>query len=95
MVFIVNNNKNGLTSKYRNSYNRIGIIKGGSYVSFSTIMYHEIREKKDFNPDHQSTIDVNQGYEDILPSPLFVTLENFKEQMAYLYENQFHTLNIR
>src|SRR5690606_3783431 len=39
-------------------------------------------------------IDVKQGYEDILPSPLFVTLKNFKEQMAYLYENGFHTLSL-
>lgn len=63
-------------------------------MSFSTIMYHEIREAKDFDPEHRSFIDVKEGYEDILPSPLFVTLEHFEGQMAYLYDNKFHTLTL-
>lgn len=63
-------------------------------MTFKTLMYHEIREEKMFNPDHKSHIDVQQDYEDILPSPLFVTLEQFEEQMAYLYEEGYHTLTM-
>lgn len=61
---------------------------------FSTLMYHEIRKKDEFNPEHPYHIEVKQGYEDILPSPLFVTLEYFQEQMTYLYEQQYHTLTL-
>jgi peptidoglycan/xylan/chitin deacetylase (PgdA/CDA1 family) len=57
-------------------------------------MYHEIREAAAFHPEHPSHIDVKQGYEDVLPPFLFVTLEHFEEQMAYLYDNGFHTLSL-
>lgn len=70
-------------------------MKGGTTMSFRTLMYHEIREKASFDPEHPSSIDVKQGYQDVLPSPLFVTLEHFEEQMAYLYHNHFHTLSLK
>lgn len=63
-------------------------------MSFSTLMYHEIREKANFDPNHPSSIEVKQDYADILPSFLFVTLEHFEEQMAYLNDNNYHTLSL-
>lgn len=63
-------------------------------MSFSTLMYHEIRERATFNEHHPSKIDVKQDYNDVLPAPLFVTKENFEEQMAYLYHNNYHTLTL-
>ena len=63
-------------------------------MSFSTLMYHEIRKEEEFNPEHPSSIDVGQHYHDILPSPLFVTLEHFEEQMSHLHEQGYHTLTL-
>lgn len=63
-------------------------------MSFSTLMYHEIREHSMLQPEQPSPIKVRQDYKDQLPSPLFVSLENFQAQMAYLYENKFHTLTL-
>jgi peptidoglycan/xylan/chitin deacetylase (PgdA/CDA1 family) len=57
-------------------------------------MYHEIRENAFFDPKHPSSIDVKQGYVDILPAPLFVTLEHFEDQMAYLRNNNYYTLTL-
>ena len=47
-----------------------------------------------FHPGQIHPIDVRQNYEDNLPPPLFVTLENFTTQMEYLYENHYHTLTL-
>lgn len=63
-------------------------------MSFSTLMYHEIREGDTFDENHPSAIDVKQDYNDVLPSPLFIKKENFEEQMAYLYNNNYHTLTL-
>lgn len=63
-------------------------------MSFATLMYHEIRERSMLHPELPSPIKVRQDYEDKLPSPLFVSLENFEEQMAYLFENRYHTLTL-
>ncbi len=63
-------------------------------MSFTTLMYHEIRELSMLQPERPSPIKVRQNYEDKLPAPLFVTLENFKLQMDYLYENKYHTLSL-
>lgn len=43
-------------------------------MSFTTLMYHELREGEGvtFNENHLSQIDVKQDYIDILPSPLFI-----------------------
>lgn len=63
-------------------------------MTFTTLMYHEIRKQTEFNPDHPSHIDVKQDYQDILPAPLFVTLEQFQQQMAYLHTEGYHTLTL-
>lgn len=63
-------------------------------MSFAVLMYHEIREQSMLHPEHPSPIKVRQDYEDNLPSVLFVTLENFRDQMAYLYDNKYHTLTL-
>lgn len=63
-------------------------------MSFVTLVYHEIRENIMFHPEQIHPIDVRQNYQDMLPAPLFVTLENFTMQMEYLYENQYHTLSL-
>lgn len=63
-------------------------------MTFSTILYHEMREADDLNPNRPSPIDVKQAYDDQLPAALFVTLAQFKEQMQYLKDNNFHTLTL-
>lgn len=64
-------------------------------MSFHTILYHEIREAAVFDPSHPSPINVKQDYKDVLPSPLFITLEAFQEQMKYLKELGCHTLTLK
>ncbi|TCL56250.1 peptidoglycan/xylan/chitin deacetylase (PgdA/CDA1 family) [Kineothrix alysoides] len=63
-------------------------------MSFTALVYHEIREGTMFSPEQTHPIEVRQDYEDNLPSPLFITLENFVMQMEYLYENGYHTLTL-
>ena len=63
-------------------------------MSYSVLLYHEIRERGMLHPGKTSPIVVAQDYEDQLPSPLFITLEQFSEQMAYLAENGYHTLTL-
>ena len=67
---------------------------GENKMSFTTLMYHEIRESHMLHPDQSSPIKVRQNYKDNLPSPLFVSLENFQEQMDYLYGNGYLTLTL-
>lgn len=63
-------------------------------MTYSVLMYHELREARDFNPERPSPIDVKQSYTDVLPSMLFVTVEQFTEQMAYLREQNYYTLSL-
>lgn len=63
-------------------------------MSFSVLLYHEIRENRMLHTGQASPIEVRQTYEDQLPAPLFVTLEQFTEQMAYLAERNYHTLTL-
>jgi peptidoglycan/xylan/chitin deacetylase (PgdA/CDA1 family) len=63
-------------------------------MSFITLLYHEIREGSSFDPQHPSHIDVKQAYEDILPPVLFITLEKFEEQMAYLKEKHYSIITL-
>lgn len=63
-------------------------------MSFSTLMYHEIRDEADLNPDAPSPIKVHQDYHDLLPKVLFVTLKNFETQMTYLKDHGYHTLSL-
>lgn len=64
-------------------------------MSFITLLYHEIRETQMLQAGKTSQIVVKQDYEDKLPSPLFVTEENFQMQMEYLHRNNFHTLTLK
>lgn len=63
-------------------------------MSFTALMYHEIRESQTYEFGKSSPIEVNQAYEDRLPPPLFVSAENFEAQMEYLHQNQYHTLTL-
>lgn len=63
-------------------------------MAFSVLMYHEIRKEKDFQVSEQHPIDVKQKYNDFLPSPLFITLEKFEQQMEYLFNNDFHPVTL-
>ncbi|MBQ6446999.1 MAG: polysaccharide deacetylase family protein [Bacillus sp. (in: Bacteria)] len=63
-------------------------------MAFSVLMYHEIRKEEDFQASEQHPIDVKQDYNDFLPSPLFITLEKFEQQMEYLFNNDFHPLTL-
>ena len=63
-------------------------------MSFSVLLYHEIREGGMLRRGETSPIEVRQDYDDNLPGPLFVTLESFEEQMSYLAEKGFHTLTL-
>ncbi|MED3838878.1 polysaccharide deacetylase family protein [Niallia circulans] len=63
-------------------------------MAFSVLMYHEIRKEEDFQAAELHPIDVKQAYKDFLPSPLFITLEKFEQQMEYLFNNGFHTLSL-
>ena len=63
-------------------------------MSYSVLLYHEIRESGMLRPGQTSAIEVAQAYQDQLPAPLFNTLEQFTEQMAYLAENNYHSLTL-
>jgi len=63
-------------------------------MSFPVLLYHEIRESAMHHPGQASPIEVRQNYQDQLPAPLFVTLEQFAEQMEYLAANNYHTLTL-
>ncbi|MFV0466117.1 MAG: polysaccharide deacetylase family protein [Lachnospiraceae bacterium] len=63
-------------------------------MPFLTLVYHEIRETKDLTDPRPSPIHVAQDYNDLLPPTLFVTLESFVEQMAWLDQAQYHTLTL-
>ncbi len=63
-------------------------------MSYSVLVYHEIRESGMLRAGETSPIEVAQAYKDQLPAPLFATLEQFAEQMAYLAENNYHTLTL-
>lgn len=63
-------------------------------MAFTVLLYHEIRESGMLQEGKPSPIEVKQDYDDNLPAPLFVTLERFSAQMAYLAENNYHTLTL-
>ncbi|QOX62851.1 polysaccharide deacetylase family protein [Anoxybacterium hadale] len=63
-------------------------------MSFTALMYHEIRSKETYEFGLPSPIEVRQKYEDQLPPPLFVSAEDFAIQMEYLYQNHYHTLTL-
>ncbi len=62
---------------------------------FHVLMYHEIIRREDFDEENPSRIQVKQDYQDVLPKPLFVFLEEFEKQMAYLYEEGYTVLKLQ
>lgn len=58
-------------------------------------MYHEIRKKGTFDSKKPSPILVNQPYKDALPTKLFSDLADFKAQMDFLEEENYHTLRLQ
>ena len=63
-------------------------------MSFTTLLYHEIRETLSLRLDSPSPIQVKQDYTDLLPPMLFVTLEHFEAQMHHLYNQNYHSLTL-
>lgn len=74
---------------------RYRMKKGGFMNSFNVLMYHEIIRKEDFDEGNNSAIKVSQNYHDVLPKALFVLLEEFEKQMAYLHENGYTALKLQ
>jgi peptidoglycan/xylan/chitin deacetylase (PgdA/CDA1 family) len=62
---------------------------------FNVLMYHEIIKKEDFDINNPSHIKVKQNYDDVLPNVLFAYLEEFENQMKYLYDNGYRTLKMQ
>ncbi len=61
-------------------------------MSYTVLMYHEIRkgeEKVGNNP-----IDVNNKYQDILPTPLYSDYGDFVKQMAYLVMKGYNFITL-
>ena len=63
--------------------------------TFTVLMYHEIIKKEDFKEGNNSRLLVGDGYNDILPQPLFVFLHEFEMQMKYLYENNYSIITLK
>lgn len=63
--------------------------------SFTVLMYHDIVSKGVFDYDKNQGVKVKQDYKDKLPKPLFTYVEEFEEQMKYLYENNYKTLSLQ
>ena len=62
---------------------------------FTVLMYHEIIKKEDYKEDNNSELLVGDGYIDILPKPLFVFLNEFENQMKYLYDNKYSIITLK
>ncbi|MBS4536371.1 polysaccharide deacetylase family protein [Clostridium sp. D2Q-14] len=63
--------------------------------NFTVLMYHELVKKVDFNYSDYQGIRVEQDYHDLLPPVLFAHLENFEQQMKYLYDEGYVTLSLK
>ena len=66
--------------------------KEGLYMSYTVLMYHEIRNENEQVGDNP--IDVNNQYEDILPTPLYSALKGFEVQMDYLHNEGYYFLRL-
>lgn len=61
-------------------------------MSYTVLMYHEIRNENEQVGDNP--IDVNNQYEDILPTPLYSDLKGFEAQMDYLHNEGYYFLRM-
>lgn len=57
-------------------------------------MYHEVAERRELGARQSSPIVVADGYEDSLPSWLFVYRDQFEAQMQWLHLRRFRTLTL-
>ncbi|WP_099221940.1 polysaccharide deacetylase family protein [Listeria costaricensis] len=64
-------------------------------MSFRVLMYHELRDRSVNKVEGFSAIQVAQDYEDQLPPVLFTYVDDFKAQMQFLKENDYHLLSMQ
>lgn len=62
-------------------------------MGFQVLLYHEVRPEEELSQTTRP-IQVNDGYEDALPVPLFQSLSHFKQQMTFLKEENYHLLTL-
>ncbi|WP_430611374.1 polysaccharide deacetylase family protein [Enterococcus sp. DIV0876] len=60
---------------------------------FRTLVFHEIRPEQELL-DHPRPIAVADGYQDAMPLPLFNSTSHFKQQLAFLKAENYHTLTL-
>lgn len=60
-------------------------------MSFKVLMYHEIRN----NIVQGLDIDVANGYQDVLPKPLYAQESNFRKQMVYLKQSNYYFMTLQ
>lgn len=63
-------------------------------MGFSTLCYHEFRQREEITEQGPSEIKVAQDYKDALPRGLFTYVEDFEAQMNYLKTEQYHVLTL-
>lgn len=63
-------------------------------MGFHTLVYHEVRDNFDWSTQSTSKLISGSGYTDQLPQALFVSTQNFREQMQYLTDNGFYFLSM-
>lgn len=63
-------------------------------MSFNALVYHEIKDKLDVNSVVAKPLKAANGYAINLPPALFLNSADFKAQMTYLVEANFHFLTM-
>ena len=64
-------------------------------MSFSALVYHEIRDDLNLVQQPMTPLKAANAYAINLPTALFLNSEDFKHQMDYLVEQQFHFLSMQ
>jgi len=67
--------------------------KKGRIYMFRTLVFHEIRPEEELL-DQPRPIAVADGYQDAMPLPLFNSTSHFKQQLAFLKAENYHTLTL-
>lgn len=63
-------------------------------MSFHTLVYHEVRDHENFTDVQNFELISQSGYHIRLPSKLYVTVQQFQEQMDFLISENFHFLTM-
>lgn len=63
-------------------------------MSFTVLMYHELRETYDWKGNENTNLVCASFYRDRVPVPLFTDVADFKKQMIYLKENHYSFLTM-